>query len=89
MNATTACWIYKGTKRDEMYLYVDREDDFERVPPALLSALGELRLVMALELHPKRTLARANVRKVIDELNQQGFYLQMPPANITPSDDTE
>ena len=80
MNSTTACWIYKGAKRDEMYLYVDREDDFERVPPALLSALGDLELVMSLELDPNRQLARADVQRVIEELSQQGFYLQMPPV---------
>ena len=80
MNSTTACWIYKGVKRDEMYLYVDREDDFERVPPALLSAMGDLELVMRLELNPNRQLARADVQRVIEELNQQGFYLQMPPV---------
>ena len=81
MNTITSCWIYKGTKRDEMYLYVDREDDFERVPPALLSAMGELQLVIALEFHAGRKLARADVGQVIRDLSQQGFYLQMPPAH--------
>ena len=80
MNFTTACWIYKGAKRDEMYLYVDREDDFERVPPALLSAMGDLELVMSLELNRNRKLARADVERVMEDLNQQGFYLQMPPV---------
>ena len=80
MNSNNACWIYKGAKRDEMYLYVDREDDFERVPPALLSAMGDLELVMSLELSPNRKLARVDVQRVIEELNQQGFYLQMPPV---------
>ncbi len=86
MGSTTACWIYKGAKRDEMFLYVDREDNFERVPTALLSAMGELELVMALQLGPDRKLARANVDRVIEDLNQQGFYLQMPPGK-DPTDD--
>lgn len=82
MNSTTACWIYKGIKRDEMYLYVDREDNFERVPAALLSAMGELELVMRLELSPDRKLARADIHRVIEDLDQQGFYLQMPPGKV-------
>ena len=69
-----------------MFLYVDREDNFERVPTALLSAMGELELVMALQLGPDRKLARANVDRVIEDLNQQGFYLQMPPGK-DPTDD--
>ena len=36
------CWIYKGSKKEQTYLYVDRENDFEHVPDALLNALGEL-----------------------------------------------
>ena len=80
LNTTTPCWVYKGTKREEMYLYVDCEDNFERVPPALINAMGELQLVIALELHATRKLARADARQVIKELNRQGYYLQMPPV---------
>ena len=76
---STACWIYKGDKREETYLYVEREGDFEKVPAPLLSAMGSLKLVMAIELDAHRTLARADVKKVIEDLHQCGFYLQMPP----------
>jgi len=73
------CWIYKGSKKEQTYLYVDRENDFEHVPDALLNALGELVLVMNLQLHPQRTLARADVGQVLVELDEKGFFLQMPP----------
>ncbi len=73
------CWIYKGSKKEQTYLYVDRENDFEHVPDALLNALGELVLVMNLPLHPQRTLARADVGQVLVELEEKGFFLQMPP----------
>ena len=81
MNVTMACWIYKSSKREQMYLYVDREDDFANVPAALLSAMGELQLVMTLELGADRKLARADVDKVMVDLAQRGFYLQMPPGS--------
>tara|TARA_Y100001934_G_C12016027_1_gene614515 strand:- start:431 stop:685 length:255 start_codon:yes stop_codon:yes gene_type:complete len=74
------CWIYKGSKKEQTYLYVDRENDFEHVPDALLNALGELVLVMNLQLHPQRTLARADVGQVLVELEEKGFFLQMPPS---------
>ena len=74
------CWIYKGSKKEQTYLYVDRENDFEHVPDALLNALGELVLVMNLQLHPQRTLARADVGQVLVELDEKGFFLQMPPS---------
>jgi len=73
------CWIYKGSKKEQTYLYVNRENDFEHVPDALLNALGELVLVMDVQLHPQRTLARADVGQVLAELEEKGFFLQMPP----------
>lgn len=80
MGDMTECWIYKGSKHTEMYLYVAAEDDFEAVPDELLSALGRLQLVMSLELVPERKLARADTRKVIEALSTRGYFLQLPPA---------
>lgn len=73
------CVIYKGRKKADTYLYVEREDDFSRVPEALLALLGSLEKVMALELAPERSLARADAGEVRAKLAEQGYYLQMPP----------
>lgn len=35
------CWIYRSPRKDEMYLYITREDDFSRVPEALLQRFGK------------------------------------------------
>ena len=81
----TDCWIYKGTKKDQTYLYVAQENAFDAVPDALLSAMGELALVLSLELHEQRTLARADVRQVRKELQSKGYYLQLPPVDSAQS----
>ncbi|MFN2339010.1 MAG: YcgL domain-containing protein [Gammaproteobacteria bacterium] len=73
------CVIYKGRKKADTYLYLEREGDFSRVPPALLALLGPLEPVLTLELGPQRTLARADVDQVRAQLREQGYYLQMPP----------
>ena len=70
--------IYKAKKKQDSYLYVELEDDFSRVPETLLSILGTLEFVMSIELNADRKLARADVNQVMDDLKQQGFYLQMP-----------
>lgn len=72
------CAIYKSLKKFDTYLYVEREDDFERVPAALRDMLGRLELVMTLELTPDRTLAHADPEQVRRQLREQGYYLQMP-----------
>lgn len=78
------CAIYKGPKKIDHYLYVEREDDFSRVPQALLELLGEVELVMALELGPERSLAQADIEEVRQALRKQGYYFQMPPSIIEP-----
>jgi uncharacterized protein YcgL (UPF0745 family) len=75
------CWIYKDRRRGETYLYLARRDDFKAAPDALLDALGALDFVMELELHPERPLARASVTHVMSSLEEQGYYLQLPPVD--------
>lgn len=62
-----------------MYLYLAREDDFDNVPELLMRRFGTPLLVMELELHKGRPLARAEVAKVMEQLEEEGYYLQMPP----------
>ncbi|MFP5507188.1 MAG: YcgL domain-containing protein [Gammaproteobacteria bacterium] len=75
------CVIYKGSRKQDTYLYIEREDDFARVPEALLDMLGNLQRVMALELTPERSLAQADPEQVRRLLREQGYYLQMPPPD--------
>lgn len=74
------CSIYKGSKTNEMYLYVPSDEDLKRVPAPLIQRMGRLELVMTLELHPDRELVRADVGRVMQDLRERGFYLQMPPS---------
>ena len=75
------CVIYKGDRKQDTYLYIEREGDFSRVPEALLKMLGMLEWVMALELTPGRTLVQADPEQVRRQLKEQGYYLQMPPQD--------
>ncbi|OAI19713.1 hypothetical protein A1507_06525 [Methylomonas koyamae] len=74
------CFIYKSLKKDELYLYLDKKDDFSAIPAELYKSLGRLEFVMELELTPQRKLARADSAKVIASLQAKGFFVQMPPA---------
>lgn len=72
--------IYKGGKREEMYLYVPFGDELKALPEPLLAQFGELDVVMSLELAPDRRLARVAAADVLAAIEEQGFYLQMPPT---------
>jgi uncharacterized protein YcgL (UPF0745 family) len=74
------CSIYKSPRRNEMYLYVDKQDALKKVPEALLAAFGTPQHVFDLLLTPEKKLAREDIKTVLNNLQQQGFHLQMPPA---------
>ena len=80
MDAPITCWIYRSARQVEMYLYLAKEDAFDELPPALMEKFGRPTLVMELELHSTRRLAREDAAKVIANLKRQGFHLQMPPS---------
>ena len=69
-------------KKEELYLYLDKKDDFSAVPEALLKSVGKLELVMELELTPERKLARENSEKVLAVLQEKGFFVQLPPSTL-------
>ncbi|WP_208952146.1 YcgL domain-containing protein [Rahnella sp. ChDrAdgB13] len=73
------CVIYRSTKRDQTYLYVEKKDDFSRVPEELLKGFGVLQFSMMLNLTGREKLASADISKVRQALEEQGYYLQVPP----------
>jgi uncharacterized protein len=79
------CFIYKSLKKDQLYLYLTQKDDFSTLPEALFKSVSPMQFVMELELTPGRKLARENPEKVIENLNNKGFFIQMPPSSLTPS----
>lgn len=75
------CSIYKSSKRQEMYLYVDRSQDVSKLPEGLMLAFGTPTKVMDIVLTPEKKLARADSEKVLSAIEEQDFYLQMPPTD--------
>ena len=74
------CTIYRSPKKEGMYLYVDKAEDLTRVPEALLKQFGKPEHAMVLLLHPERELSRVDVKKVLEQIGENGFFLQLPPA---------
>lgn len=62
-----------------MYLYLREDLTVEDLPMPLRKKTGALVRVMALSLNSKRKLARVEVNDVIAALQDQGFFLQLPP----------
>ncbi|WP_342455232.1 ribonuclease D [Spartinivicinus poritis] len=72
--------IYKSPNKDEMYLYAAKQAKLSEVPEALLQLFGKPEHVMDLLLTPEKSLARVEASQVMKDIDEKGFYLQMPPA---------
>lgn len=77
------CSIYRSPRKREMYLYVDKREALKRLPEGLLEAFGAPQHVFDMLLTPERKLAREDAVKVLENIEKQGYHLQMPP----PEDD--
>lgn len=72
--------IFKSSRKDEMYLYVDKREQLERVPEPLLEMFGKPVHVMDMPMTPTRKLARVeDTAKLLQEVDTKGYFLQMPP----------
>jgi len=71
--------IFKGHKKEEMYLYVDQKDGLTRVPDDLLNTFGRTESVMVLPLTSDKKLARVKASDVLSGIESEGYFLQMPP----------
>lgn len=76
------CFIYKSLKKEDLFLYLDKKENFSVLPEPLLNNLGQLEFVMELEITPKRKLAREDAKKVLLSLQEKSFFIQMPPTRI-------
>ena len=84
--------IYKFSKKDDLYVYIARpdypndtdeiKDWFAVLPKDFRQALGRESFVMHLDLATTPKLARANKDDVLQKLQSQGYYVQMPPEDV-------
>lgn len=77
----TLCDVYRSPREDEMYLYVDKREGTGRVPEKLLELFGKPQHLVTMLLTPEKKLARAEASKVLSEIAERGYYLQMPPVS--------
>ena len=80
MSEKLLCEIFKSSRKDEMYLYVDKRKGMETMPEALMETFGKPVPVLTMMLTADKPLARVKAADVMAAIEEQGFYLQMPPA---------
>lgn len=71
--------IYRSEKKEGLYIYVEKGYDLKTLPKVILDKVGRLERAMIMLLTPEKKLARAKVENVVAAIEEQGFYLQLPP----------
>jgi UPF0745 protein asuc_1390 len=70
------CAIYKSPKEAGMYLYIEKRDQFDALPEALLTVFGKPVFVMLFNLAGTKPLVNADKTEVLQQIKEKGFYLQ-------------
>jgi len=78
--------VFRSSRREGHYLFVDLAEGLERVPEALLLQFGRPEPALRLNLIRERRLAAADAGAVLDAIAEKGFYLQLPPQAVGPTE---
>ncbi|MCY4051787.1 MAG: YcgL domain-containing protein [Gammaproteobacteria bacterium] len=77
-------WVYKSSRKSNTYLYLNKCNDFRHVPDGLMALLGDLTSVLQFDIAKRKSLPNADIRAVVQCLNNNGYYLQLPPGDPEP-----
>jgi len=73
--------IYRSSKKEGLYVYLKKDDTVDSLPEEFKKHCGKLEHSMRMLLTPEKKLANADTKKVIAQLSERGYYIQMPPQN--------
>ncbi len=77
------CFVYRSSVKEGLYIYLANQDALNDLPEAVRRQLGTPELALTFDLHPARKLGSEDPAEVMNNLNEQGFHLQMP-KNLEP-----
>lgn len=75
------CDVYKSLKVEGMYIYIEKAVGLKSVPELLLEKFGAPKHVMTMLIKPEQALFATSGERVLLEISERGFYLQMPPRD--------
>ena len=81
--------VFKSLAKEDTYVYLPVEDEYDDLPEAFRRSFGQTGFVVEFHLSRERTLAQADAAVVLRAIDEQGFYVQLPPppAHLKNADD--
>lgn len=74
------CYVYRSRRKQQTYLFLPQRDDFSQIPVSLLKLFGEAEFSFEFELSSERKMVLAKASEVKRNIQENGFYLQLPPG---------
>ncbi len=74
------CFIYRCNLKPDMYIYLAEKNAFDTIPREIYNTLGIIEFAMEIEISAKTRLSKENTDKVISNLKEHGFHLQLPSS---------
>ena len=78
------CSVYRSTKKSDTYVYVPKDNDIAELPEGLTKILGKIEHVLEVDLATRSSLANADIDQVVQSLNSQGYFIQLPKEEYKP-----
>jgi len=75
------CYVYRSNRKRDTYLYIKEEGDFSCIPETVLQVFGSPEFSLSFDLHTEKRLAQADTNEVMNRLETEGFYLQLPQSD--------
>ena len=75
------CDVYRSSTKEHLYLFVKAGEGMVSVPQDLLLQFGQPEKALSVVISPDRVLAKEDPELVAKNLLEQGYHLQLPPAD--------
>ena len=72
------CFVYRSLKKPWSFLFVTEKGEFSELPEALLNLFGQPEFSFEFLLTSERTLQIGDAQEILEKIDEQGFYLQLP-----------
>ena len=76
------CFVYRSPKKPGSFLFVAEKGEFSELPEALLNLFGQPEFSFEFLLTSDRTLQVGDAQEILDKIEGQGFYLQLPVEQV-------
>lgn len=78
MTDTSKTSIYRSETKPGLYIYLNEDKQMQDLPEKLLKLIGKYQHSMDIELNKRDKLAQEDIKKVKQNLEDQGYHVQFP-----------